>query len=224
MFVSALGPVTIRRHDLTVRWPAALADAAELIPHPYLALPAAIVQHWLGASSFHAAAVGDGNRCVVIGGDKGGGKSTLAAACADAGMDVLTDDLTVMTDGVVHPGPRTVDLRTDAAQLFDTVLVDVAGHRPRHRVRLENATALPVAGFVHLRWGTQLGLDEVTGSARLAALGAWTALQIPPLSPAAHLDLATLPAWQLTRPQGDLGAAAISGAVEAVATCLAACG
>jgi len=75
-----------------------------------------------GQACLHASAVavGDGREAVAVAliGAKFGGKSTLAAALAETGQAVLTDDLAALTDSDgktwVQPGPTRLRLWPDA--------------------------------------------------------------------------------------------------------------
>jgi len=49
-----------------------------------------------GSFLVHAACAGEGGRCVLMPASEGGGKSTIAARCARAGMDVYGDDLVMV--------------------------------------------------------------------------------------------------------------------------------
>jgi hypothetical protein len=93
--------------------------------------------------------------CVLLGasgawlvvGARHAGKSTLALACHQAGILVLSDDVAILRGGDVFSGPRCVDLRTPAEG-------SVPARGDRHRVTLPPAPAqVPLAGVLHLEWG-----------------------------------------------------------------------
>ena len=82
----------------------------------------AIVPFLLGACGdlvLHAAAVADGERAVLVAGRSGHGKSTLAAALARHGAELLSEDGVVLTrDGertLAWPGPWGIRLRPAGA-------------------------------------------------------------------------------------------------------------
>lgn len=56
-----------------------------------------------GGAMVHAGAVGDGERCVLLVGAGGAGKSTSTLACLDSGLQVLGDDYCLLQ----APGPST---------------------------------------------------------------------------------------------------------------------
>lgn len=84
-----------------------------------------------GDLPLHAAAVQVDDTAVVLAGPGRHGKTTLAAACAQAGLRVLAEDLTCLRlDGglSVVPGPAMLRVRHDVADH-----VDVAGAAPLAR-------------------------------------------------------------------------------------------
>lgn len=83
-------------------WPAAssLEDAATFLLGPVLGL----LLRLRGVSCLHASAVAFGDRAVAFVGDEGAGKSTTAAAFADRGHPVISDDVVAIVDrkGAFH--------------------------------------------------------------------------------------------------------------------------
>ena len=59
-----------------------------------------------GAAMVHAGAVADAERCVLLVGDSGAGKSTTTMACHGSGLDILGDDFCI----VEPPGDATPPL------------------------------------------------------------------------------------------------------------------
>jgi hypothetical protein len=73
-----------------------------------------------GVICLHASAVAVGGRAIALVGSPGAGKSTTAAAFADRGFAVLSDDVAALEDRVdhflVHPGYPRVNLWADSVR------------------------------------------------------------------------------------------------------------
>jgi hypothetical protein len=79
--------------------------------HAYLLGPAlSVALLHQGSEGLHAAAFEMNGAAVALTGDGGFGKSTLAAHALRAGARLLTDDLLVMNDLMVLPGPARIKL------------------------------------------------------------------------------------------------------------------
>lgn len=172
------------------------------LAHPLLAVAGAIAARWTGRSAFHGAAVVvDGHAWILLG-ESGSGKSTLSAQLHLAGFEVLADDLSVVAGSDVLAGPRSADLRTDAAQHLehgDRVLEPLG--RPRFRLDLGRAPLeAPLAGFVELQWGEVVSVNPVPLRGRLEALIKHEALGLDPKGHRGLLELLELPMWTLVRP------------------------
>src|SRR4051794_28131012 len=129
--------------------PARPTDADLL--HPYLATAAALMWQWDGHEALHAGAVEIGGQAVLVFGDKEAGKSTTLAWLAETeGVPVIADDLVVVREGGALAGPRSLDLRADAAVRGDDRVRD--GERRRVTLREARASA-PIGGAVVLAWG-----------------------------------------------------------------------
>jgi hypothetical protein len=97
-------------------------DSAAHLPFWTAASPLRTLFHWLmaghGAHLLHAACVGGEAGAVLITGGGGVGKSTIALACLEAGMDYVADDYLVLR---LDPEPRAFSLyataKLDAAQV-----------------------------------------------------------------------------------------------------------
>ena len=80
----------------------------------------ALLQH--GIEPLHATAVAIGERATAFLGDSGYGKSSLGAACLQAGHTLLTDDLLVLTEKngcfLTQPGPPRIKLFPHIAERF----------------------------------------------------------------------------------------------------------
>lgn len=184
-----------------LRLPAGITDGAVI--HPYLAPVALVMARWLGREGFHGGGV------VVDGGvwgllaDKEGGKSTLLAWLALAGSGVVSDDVLVLDHGTVLAGPRSLDLRADAAkQLGAGEAMGRVGARERWRLALPPVAAeLPLRGWVTLEWGHAVAVEPIRGAARLTALVPHRGVRLASLDPAALIGLSGLPHRRLVRPR-----------------------
>jgi hypothetical protein len=171
--------------------------------HPLLAPVGAVMAYWLERESFHASAVVAGGRAWGILGERGAGKSTTAAQLALAGVPVLCDDLLVLDGGDAFAGPRSIDLREGAAaHLGAGEALGLDGARDRWRLTLDGVPAsVPLGGWVILSWGDDVACAPAPTRVRLAALHGNRGTLLPPRNPAALLDLASLPCFELTRPR-----------------------
>jgi len=135
-------------------------------------------------------------------GAKGAGKTTTLAMLAQAGHMVLSDDLTVVADGMAFGGPRILDLRPDAASRVDAELRTVSV-RGRHRRRMTlpaGPTQVPICGWIYLQVGREVTAQPVPPADRLARLGQHLAHSLVTPSAVDFLTLGTLPAWSVARP------------------------
>ncbi len=172
--------------------------------HPYLAPVAAVIARWMGRESVHAGAFAAGGPALAVVGTREAGKSSTLAELARAGAAVLCDDMLVLDGGDVLAGPRTVDLRPDAAGALGIgEPIGLTGARERWRLPLgvvPGRTGL--AGWVFLGWG-EAGAPRALGAPeRLARLAPQRALRLPPVGDDGLLSLAALPAWEVSRPRG----------------------
>ncbi|HEU4974687.1 MAG TPA: hypothetical protein VFT50_06320 [Baekduia sp.] len=175
----------------------------EALVHPYLASAAAIIARWHGHESFHAGAIAvDGGAWALLA-DREGGKSSTLAQLAVAGVPIVCDDMLVLDGERPLPGPRTLDLRTGAAERFPHAEpLGSAGARDRWRLRVGSvADDLRLRGFVVLAWGDAMRLRPLTPRERLDALLRHRGVRLAPADPGALLDYAGLPAWELSRPR-----------------------
>jgi hypothetical protein len=185
----------------TVTAPHELSDDALL--HPYLAAVGSTFAVWRGRLALHAGAfVANGTAWGVIG-DTQAGKSTLLGMLAFDAVPIVTDDMLVLEHGRAFAGPRTVDLRPDAADALGMGTWHRSHpKRERWRVRLPAVDAeVPLRGFFFLAWGSAVGLRRVPPSERLRRLlpqSAWPAWHH---DPSRFVELASLPAWELVRPR-----------------------
>jgi hypothetical protein len=172
--------------------------------HPYLAPAAAVIGRWLGRESVHAGALAVDGRALGVVGGRGAGKSSTLAWLALGGDDVLCDDLLVVDGRATFAGPRTIDLREDAAaRLGAGESIGVTGARERWRLRLARTRDRHVlVGFVFLAWGDSVMVRALGATERLERLVPQRGLRLEPARRDAVLELAALPAWEISRPRG----------------------
>jgi hypothetical protein len=197
------GWVTVGRTERRAVFSMASTPSSAALVHPHLAAVAVVEAHWNERESFHAGAFACAGGVWGVLGDKGAGKSSLLASLASSGVAVMCDDVLVVAEGMVLAGPRSVDLRTGAAQhLGHGVSLGPIGGRERWRMSLDPVPAeLPLRGWIELRWGPTVGVRAKRGSERLRALVPHRALRVEPTRPEQLIDLASLPVLELHRPQ-----------------------
>ena len=174
-----------------------------VLVHPHFAGVAAVAAHWLGRESFHAGAFVAGGGVWGLLGDRGAGKSSMLASLALAGVPVLCDDVLVLDGLTALAGPRSLDLRSDAAaHLGIGEPLGVIGQRERWRVPLQPiAPELPFRGWVVLGWDEQTVVRRARGSERLTSLLPHRAARLYPPQPQELIELSSLPFLQLLRPR-----------------------
>ncbi len=167
--------------------------------HPYLTPGAALVWQWAGREALHAGAVAIGGAAVLVIGRKEAGKSTTLAWLAEHhDAPVMADDLAVIQGDRVVAGPRSIDLRTEAAVPGAVVVRE----GDRRRVTLPAVPAsLPIAGSVVLGWGERPAIEPLDAEARLRALASERTFHRLRGDPAAILDIAARPMFGLSRPR-----------------------
>jgi hypothetical protein len=190
-----------RRGEATFLLPHRVGTA-ELV-HPLLAPVAAIMAYWLGRQSFHAGAFVLEERAWGLLGERGSGKSTIVGQLALDEVPVVCDDMLVLDGLDALAGPRSVDLRREAAaRLGAGEHLGVVGARERWRLRIADVPVrAPLGGWVSLAWGDRIEVVPLRGSERLERLAAARGARLPPRHPDAFLELAALPAWELRRPR-----------------------
>ena len=177
--------------------------SSEELVHPYFAPVAAIIAHWHDRESVHAGGFTVDGRVWGIVGDRESGKSSTLAHLALDGVAVVSDDLLVLQHTRVFAGPRAIDLReAPATKLGVGTSIGVAGARERWRLRLGPVPQeLELAGWVHLAWGDRVEAVPLEGRERIERLLSQRGARLPSLSPEVLLDLASLPSWEVRRPQ-----------------------
>jgi hypothetical protein len=178
-------------------------EAPELV-HPYLAPAAAVIAPWFGRESFHAGAFVTGGGVWALVGEREAGKSSTLAWLALRGYDVVCDDILVVEGMSAFAGPRSIDLRGEAARYLGAgEPLGTVGVRERWRVQLGPvAEELTMRGWVFLAWSERVEAAPLSGAERLRRLFANRGARLPPTRPALLLDLADLPGWELRRPPG----------------------
>lgn len=198
------GRMTLDRSSLRlrIRTPEPMTD--EAILHPFLALPAAIAGRWAGRLGLHGGAFVHGEGAIAVLAEREGGKSSTLAALMRRGVPVVTDDVLVLDGLELFAGPRTVDLRADAAAVLGGEPYGVLGARERWRLEPPAVPpAVPLRGIVHLSWGDER-LEPVDPADRLAALVGQCVFHPQRADALALLELVALPTWRLVRPP-DIG-------------------
>ena len=172
----------------------------DMIAHPYLSPVAIAFNRWFGREVFHGGGFVTADRAWILLGPRTAGKSTLLAALAARGIDVLSDDV-VVTDGTkAFRGPRCVDLRE--LPPVDGLRLTAARQGTRLRLRLPHRNdPVPLGGWLFLQWGPSVAAHRIGARELLARLAVWRSWRHLPSDPALLLGLAALPAWDLTRPQ-----------------------
>ena len=190
----------------TFATPVPLGDD-ELV-HPYLGLVAGFFARWQSYEPFHSGAVVvDGGAWGLLG-PKGAGKSTLNAALAVAGYELLADDLLVVDprrpEGPVSfAGPRCIDLRPDVGPRIDDSFPMRSvrgGERWRFTLGPVRALERPLRGFVVLEEGRRVEVRRLPVTDRLHVLARNQMVRNLPHDESAYLNLIELPMLVLQRP------------------------
>ena len=200
------GLIEARRNEHRIVITTHEMPAPEAIVHPYLGFPCAAINRWSGNDSLHGGAFVLNGKAFVLFGARERGKSTLLAALAQRGIEVLTDDLVIIDAAQrVMSGPRCIDLRPDADPSLGGVELNLPNDRGRRRIALPPCPdAVPIAGFVELTWGIAQSMDPMSVSAALRLLDEAQFIPHGPARPTSFLELLALPAWRYTRPQSTL--------------------
>jgi hypothetical protein len=100
-------------------------------------------------------------------------------------------------------GPRSIDLRADAARRLEAgEAIGVTGARERWRLRLDQAPdGDTLAGWILLAWGEEVEVRALGASERLQRLIPQRGVRLEPTRVEALLDLASLPAFEVSRPR-----------------------
>lgn len=214
----ALGRIELEREPGRATFSVVRRLAPAELVHPYLAPVAAVVGRWHGRESFHAGAVAEAGRVWGILGARESGKSSTLARLAREGREIVCDDLLVLDGSRVFAGPRSIDLRSDAARrLRQGRAAGVVGARERWRLTLPPLGGeLRLQGWIVLRWGDAFAVRHPTPTETFGLLAEHAGLRIGPSRPETLLDLAGYPCVEVRRPRGWRSLGRTVQAVEAV--------
>lgn len=197
------GWALVDRLAATTTFRLAAPPGAPALAHPLLSFTGAVVAWWRGHNAFHAGAFVVAQRTWAVIGAKQAGKSSLLAALAEAGHQVLSDDLLVIRDGRCLAGPRAIDLRAEVSARFPraTPTASIAG-RTRWRLPLGAVAAeAPLAGWITLGWSDRARLIELPVVERMPLVAGAFAIHLPPPDLPGLLGLAALPMLRFERPR-----------------------
>lgn len=174
---------------------------ADILVHPTLSLVSAVFSTWLGRHAIHAAGfIVNGGAWALIGDSRAGKTSTLAWL-AQAGHDVLADDLVVIEGGTAFAGPRTLDLVPSTARYLGSDGRPVRGGE-RRRLALENIEPeVPFRGWFALSWGAAVEARRLSPGDRLGVLVENLPIRLDGPGYGALLDLTGRPGFELRRPK-----------------------
>jgi hypothetical protein len=193
------------------------APDARQMPWREYASPMRSGLHWLLTTPerrlIHGAAVGEGSRGLLITARGGRGKSTLAVACFQAGLDTAGDDLVVVT---LEDSPRAhsiyatakLDRRSIDLTAPDRDLITNPGfeHPEKAVVDLRSGpivTDLPISAIVvpQVDGTPEPRLERISESEALRQIGPSSVVRMPRPRGAAFATAAalarSLPAWRL---------------------------
>lgn len=194
--------IDLDRATLTVRIRTREPIHDRLVLHPCLGLPASIASYWLGRQALHGGAFSHDGRAFALMGVREAGKSSSLGWLLGQGHDILSDDILILDGGTLFAGPRSVDLRDDAAAELGGDDLGVVGTRARWRLDPGAVpAATPLAGIIHLEWGDEVRIERMGGNESLPALLQNFVVQPRRDESLAYLDLGSLPAWRFTRPR-----------------------
>jgi hypothetical protein len=198
------GEIAIDRRERRVLYRVPHTVRQDELVHPYLAPAAAVIARWMGRESMHAGAFAADGQALGVVGTREAGKSSTLAWLARAGVDVLCDDMLIVEGDAPVAGPRSIDLRADAAERLGAgEPIGMTGARERWRLRLGPVAGRTILrGWVFLSWSDRVAVRSLPASERLPRLAAERGLRLPPARPDALLELTSLPAWELSRPRG----------------------
>ena len=200
LWLAEAGCIELRRDPLSVSFATAAPLSADAILHPFLGLPAAIANRWLGRIALHGGAFAHAGHAWALLGEREAGKSGTLAHLLQRGHHVLSDDVLIVDRTTLFAGPRSIDLREDAAAEVGGEPLGVVGNRSRWRLRpAPGPAALPLGGLIELSWGDGPSIEPLNTESRLRLIISSCALTPDPGVAAALLEVAALPGWRLTR-------------------------
>ncbi len=152
--------------------------------------------------SLHAACVAMDGRGVLLSGDSGAGKSSLAYACARRGWTYISDDCSSMvrkrnTRSVIGT-PDIIRFRENAAELFPEVGV----RKPRIRAKRDPSIEIRTSEFPGVRTALESAVDHILFLDRSPRYGAGAQLTPYPREEARRrLDPGVWPSELASTPQ-----------------------
>jgi hypothetical protein len=207
-----------RRATAELAIPEGVTDGA--LMHPYLAPIALVMARWLGREGFHGGGIVAGGGVWGVLGDKTAGKSTTLAWLAREGVGVVSDDVLVIDGANALAGPRSVDLREEAAaRLGVGEPMGRVGQRDRWRFILPPVEPeLPLRGWITLEWGEKTAIEPIRGAGRLPALVPHRGMRMSPRDPSVLVRFSALPHLRFIRPRDwDALPGAVERLLEAIA-------
>jgi hypothetical protein len=200
LWLAEAGRILVRREPLTVSFATATPLSADAVLHPFLGLPAAIINRWLGRISLHGGAFAYRDHAWALLGNREAGKSATLGSLLKAGHHILSDDILVLAGTELFAGPRSIDLREDAGASVGGEALGVIGNRARWRLRPgAGPAAMPLGGLISLEWARDQAIEPIDTEARLRRLIGSSALRPDAASAPGLLELAALPAWRFAR-------------------------
>lgn len=195
------GHAVFERHSRRVRFHKPRPADGHELAHPGLSAVGLIFARWDARIALHAGAVlFDGVAWGVLGASEAG-KSTTLAALAQAGHTILSDDLLVLEGGRAFSGPRSIDLRHEAATRIEATnsLVTVRQGERRRLLLSPAPSSAPFGGFIVLGVGDAVSVTPVAADKRLGTLSEHLTLKQAGLPAAGLLELVGLPMWRVDR-------------------------
>ncbi len=170
------------------------------VAHPCLSTASSYFARWDGRLSFHAGTVVIGGAAWGVLGSKEAGKSTTVASLAQAGHDVLSDDLLVLDGPMALAGPRIIDLRLPSAEQLGKDRLVAVRKGERHRLLLPATPAeVPFGGFVVLAVADEVSVQRTPLADRLDILRRHLTMRKVGAPALALLELVSLPMWRVQR-------------------------
>lgn len=191
----------------------------EELVHPYLAPIAALIHRWEGRAALHAASLAWLGRGMLLVGEPGQGKTTTAAMAVAEGAELLTDDLSIIRDGRLLAGPRSVDVRPEAAALLGSTGIRVrGGARERSVLAAQESSNTSLDFVIHLEFASRCSLAATPLAMRLQMLLPQLYWPTVPQGAQVLLTLLSVPHYTLQRPRGKAGLLAAIEELRALAS------